>query len=144
MDCNGDCVSFTYDTLSSYEYEDYNVAALLDVNVSTKQNTRKFDYLRHIKTKERPAYLKEIVWRGGKLEFITEARYGVLSGARQLRQIKLYSIENKCLKNIVFSYGEFTNGSLKLTGLREEAGTLDRPICTFFYNTSVNIPARRF
>ena len=142
MDCNGDCVSFTYDTLSSYEYEDYNVAALLDVNVSTKQNTRKFDYLRHIKTKERPAYLKEIVWRGGKLEFITEARYGVLSGARQLRQIKLYSIENKCLKNIVFSYGEFTNGSLKLTGLREEAGTLDRPICTFFYNTSVNIPAR--
>ena len=141
-DCHGEVVSFTYDNTSSFEYENYNYAALFDINTTTKEKVKKYEYLQHIKTKEKPAYLKEITWRGGKLEFISTTDRKDLQGARLLKEIKLYSSGNRYLKSIILNYSIFSNLSPQLFSLYEQSGYNKKSICSFTYNTSVKMPAR--
>lgn len=142
VDPNGNTMGFTYDNSSSYEYKNYNTAAVFEINMTNNEKFRLFDYLQHIKTKETSAYLKEITWRGGKLEFISTTDRKDLQGARLLKEIKLYFSGNRYLKSIILNYSIFSNLSPQLFSLYEQSGYNKKSICSFTYNTSVKMPAR--
>lgn len=142
-DCNGETISVEYDNMSSYEYSNYNEATLVNINASTKEHARRYNYYQHILTKETPAYITKVTWRTGQLRFTSSTnKREDFKTARQLDKIDIYTIHNNLIRSVSLSYGKFSNGSLKLSDLYEESGNQKRKICSFEYNSTIHMPER--
>lgn len=135
IDYNGNKIDFTY-TSGPVQYN-----SMQNVYTTMENDEEKEVETKNVQITHYPQYLKSIVWKNGKIEFLSDSiRYGNTYVIR-LQELRI-SQHDHDVRSFAFSYGTFDNGSLKLVSVTEKNEGTEGDYYLFGYNTGYSLPSR--
>ena len=135
-------INFAYEEGASYEFSNYDEKYSVEVSCTVPSNptiSREIKETLEIITQIKPQYLKNISWKGGRLEFLSSLGRNDIRNTRKLNTIKYFASDGSFVKSVNFSHYNLSKASderLMLSEVYDSTAVGSRLIAKFTYNGS--------
>ncbi len=134
-------ITLAYEEGDTYEFSNYDEKYSVEVSctIPSKPTISKEEKeTLEIVTRIKPQYLKNISWRGGRLEFTSSNERADIRNTRRLNSIKYFAYDGSFIKSTNFSYynASSSNDRLMLSEIYDSTSVGGRFVSKFTYESS--------